>query len=56
MASRVVENMSHFYESGKVVRHGLPGSAYTDPGFFRDEQENVLSRHWAFAGFAHEIP
>ena len=33
----------------------LPNQAYTDPDFFRLEQERVFKNTWVFAAFAHKI-
>jgi len=37
------------------VRHGLPADAYTHPGFFALEANQVLARSWTFVGFAHDL-
>lgn len=34
---------------------GLPGAAYTDPGFWQAECDSVFASGWVFAGFAHEF-
>ena len=34
---------------------GLPNLAYTDPDFFRLEQQTVFYRNWVFAGFRHQF-
>lgn len=34
----------------------LPARAYTDPGFWRLENERLFARSWMCAGYAHDIP
>jgi choline monooxygenase len=39
-----------------TTRGTLPRAAYSDPGWYRDEQEQLFARSWLFAGLATEAP
>ena len=49
------EELRLFYSDASVA-HGLPAFAYTDPDYWQLENQRLLSDHWVFAGFAHQIP
>jgi len=40
---------------GPSLVRTLPGSAYTDPGVFADEQERIFERTWACVAFAADL-
>jgi choline monooxygenase len=43
------------FDEVNVVRHGLPGIAYTSSEFFEIEARGLFAASWSFVGFTHQL-